>query len=490
MAEGLEQSPFFVKAVKDGDIVVADAPKFSLESYINEYSGKTRLYRLAHISWRSTYLCLDAISAAITESKRVGDVHFYLSAMELLQKLELPSAMIAKLPKDIQSGIDVAWVEKQTRTIKAETDRLEAELRTYKNNLIKESIRMGNEELGKHYYNIGDLPNAAKAYGRMRDYCTTQKHIADMTLRLIFVSIAQRNWNSVQSWCTKLHTVTLRPEERERIDPIEMVCQGLSSLSTGNYGHAAEEFLRVNPSYVNGEPQAGIVFQKQVMTGNDVAVYGGLCALASMDRKELQSRVLNNSNFRQFLELEPHIRRAITAFVGSKYTTCLQILDSYRVDYVLDIHLYRHFDVIYDRVRSKSIVQYFIPFSVVTFTEMEKAFPPRGGKGIQDELVGMIQSGLLDARIDIPKKLLVAPKKNPRAEVQASAVNMSKAYERNLRLRLVRMNMLNAGLQVQAPKSAKQGGYDIAGLVDDNYSSAPSARVVGGGRKAKWDGSR
>jgi 26S proteasome subunit RPN7 len=33
--------------------------------------------------------------------------------------------------------------------------------------------KMGNEDLGSHYYRIGDLANAVKAYSRMRDYCTT-----------------------------------------------------------------------------------------------------------------------------------------------------------------------------------------------------------------------------------------------------------------------------------------------------------------------------
>lgn len=268
---------------------------------------------------------------------------------------------------------------------------------------------MGNEELGKHYYSIGDYPNAAKAYARMRGYCTTQKHVADMTLRLVLVSVAQKNWNSVATYCTKLHSATLKPEERERIDPIETSCLGLGSLATGHYDTAANEFLKVNPLYVSLEPQAGVVFQKQVMTGNDIAVYGGLCALASMDRMDLQNRVLNNTNFRQFLELEPHIRRAISAFIQSKYTLCLEILESYRADYLLDLYLSRHFDEILARIRSKSIVQYFIPFSCVTLAEMAKAFPPRHGTDIEIELVGMIQKGVLDARIDLVDKVSSIP---------------------------------------------------------------------------------
>jgi len=37
---------------------------------------------------------------------------------------------------------DLNWVDTKQRQVKAETDRLEGELKGYKNNLIKESIRV------------------------------------------------------------------------------------------------------------------------------------------------------------------------------------------------------------------------------------------------------------------------------------------------------------------------------------------------------------
>ncbi len=40
----------------------------------------------------------------------------------------------------------------------------------------------------------------------------------------------------------------------------------------------------------------------------DIALYGGLCALASFDRAELKSRIISNITFREFLELAPEVR--------------------------------------------------------------------------------------------------------------------------------------------------------------------------------------
>jgi COP9 signalosome complex subunit 1 len=45
-------------------------------------------------------------------------------------------------PGDPDGVIDRSWVERKEKQNKAESSRLEAELKGYKNNLIKESIRV------------------------------------------------------------------------------------------------------------------------------------------------------------------------------------------------------------------------------------------------------------------------------------------------------------------------------------------------------------
>lgn len=45
-------------------------------------------------------------------------------------------------PQDPAALTDTAWAEKKTRETQLEQDRLEHELKSYKNNLIKESIRV------------------------------------------------------------------------------------------------------------------------------------------------------------------------------------------------------------------------------------------------------------------------------------------------------------------------------------------------------------
>ena len=96
------------------------------------------------------------------------------------------------------------------------------------------------------------------------------------------------------------------------------------------------------------------------MSSNDVAVYGGLCAMAYFDREELKSRLLDNSDFKPYLELEPHIREAAHAFFSARYSVTLDILERHRPDFLVDIFISPHIDLLYKEIRQKALVRPFI----------------------------------------------------------------------------------------------------------------------------------
>ena len=314
---------------------------------------------------------------------------------------------------------------------------------------------MGYDDLGQHYQRIGDLTNAGKSYAKMRDFCTTNPHVVIMSMRQIKVSIDQQNWLSVQSNIQRVRGSLQSnkfPEAERNVAKLS-AAMGLSHLCMANFKEAAVEFLDTDPRMATAKLDDPMDEESynEVLTPNDIAVYGGLCALASMTRGELQRRVLEHKTFRSYLELEPHIRRAISFFVSSKYSACLAILDNYKADYLLDIYLQKHLDDIYSRIRSKAIQQYFIPFSSVRLSAIATAFNTDEAS-IEVELTQMIKQDKLDARIDLVDRVLLARKVNPRQKVHADALAAAKKYERMLHLRMLRMAVLNAGLEVKTPK--------------------------------------
>jgi COP9 signalosome complex subunit 1 len=95
--------------------------------------GYTRIDRLQHIGSHSTYFAIDASRAAIAEAKQGKNVRLYLALVE---------NFVQVAPDDPAASIDTTWAEDKTRKVQAEQDKLEHELKSYKNNLIKESIRV------------------------------------------------------------------------------------------------------------------------------------------------------------------------------------------------------------------------------------------------------------------------------------------------------------------------------------------------------------
>ena len=128
---------FFKDSRKKGEIVVSDPPKFDLEAYIANYRGKTRISRLYHIARTSSYLYAEAAKAAVIEAKQGKDLKIYEQAIRLLQQLA---------PQDSEAAFDKEWIERTLRETTAETQRLDGELKGYKNNLIKESIRVSRQQ--------------------------------------------------------------------------------------------------------------------------------------------------------------------------------------------------------------------------------------------------------------------------------------------------------------------------------------------------------
>ena len=70
---------------------------------------------------------------AIAEAKKSKNIDLYLQLAEELSGIA---------PQDPAAFTDTTWAEKKAQDSQREQDRLEHELKSYKNNLIKESIRV------------------------------------------------------------------------------------------------------------------------------------------------------------------------------------------------------------------------------------------------------------------------------------------------------------------------------------------------------------
>jgi COP9 signalosome complex subunit 1 len=76
---------------------------------------------------------VEALKLAIKLLKKGTDVARYKFAVSVLQKIA---------PNDPDATLDQEWADRTARKVQAETEKIEAALKSYKHNLIKESIRV------------------------------------------------------------------------------------------------------------------------------------------------------------------------------------------------------------------------------------------------------------------------------------------------------------------------------------------------------------
>ncbi|XP_020263310.1 COP9 signalosome complex subunit 1-like [Asparagus officinalis] len=324
-----------------------------------------------------------------------------------------------------------AWADSLDRRAELRKEKLENELNGYRTNLIKESIRMGYNDFGDFYYSHGHLGDAFKNYVRTRDYCTTSKHITQMCLNVILVSIELGQFMHVSNYVGKAEQA---PDSLDAVTVAKLRCaSGLAQLEAKKYKLAARKFLETGIELGNN--------YSEVIAPQDVGTYGGLCALASFDRTELKNKVIDNINFRNFLELVPEVRELINDFYASRYASCLEYLESLKPNLLLDIHLYDHIEALYAQIRQKAIIQYTTPFISVKLPTMAEAFKTSVAE-LEKELEALITNNQIQARIDSHNKILYARHADQRNSTFQRALQTGREFDRDVRGMLLRANLI------------------------------------------------
>lgn len=439
------------------DRYVVENTTLDLEQYAAQYSGLAKLNRLLFIADHCPMLRVEALRMALAYVMNTYNTSLY---QQIHRKLQEAVTSSSSLPDAVAGAIhnvpslDTQWIETTSKKAALKLEKLDTDLKNYKSNSIKESIRRGHDDLGDHYLDYGDLSNALKCYSRARDYCTSPKHVVNMCLNVIKVSVYLQNWSHVQSYVNKAESTPEMAEQHGKdggqIVLTKLKCAaGLADLATKKYKSAAKYFLQANFDYCDFP---------ELLSPCNVATYGALCALASFDRQELQKNVISSSSFKLFLELEPQLRDIIHKFYESKYASCLKLLGEIKDNLLLDMYLAPHVNVLYTQIRNRALCQYFSPYLSADMRKMAEAFNTTV-PALEDEIMQLILDGQVNARIDSHNKILYAKDTDQRSSTFEKSFAMGKEYQRRTKALILRSAMLRNQIHVKSPpRDGGQGG--------------------------------
>jgi len=445
------------------EMFTVENPSLDLESYAAQYAGYAQLQRLQFVAQHCPLLRIEALKLAISCVQNTFNTGLY---QRLHRKLgesiagpangngagPLPDVAVAASDHGLAGGtgaipaLDLNYVDSKNKSAQMKLEKLDNDLKNYKSNCIKESIRRGHDDLGDHYLDCGDLSNALKCYSRARDYCTSGRHVVSMCMNVIKVSVYLQNWSHVMSYINKaLVTPELtEPALSKNAATMGMLTKlkcagGLADLMTRKYKSAAKQFLEANLDYCDCP---------DLMSAHNVAVYGGLTALATFDRADLIKLVLSNSQFKLFLELEPQLREVIQCFYDSRYGQCLKLLSELKDNFLLDMYLAPHVNTLFSMIRNRGLIQYFSPYISADLHKMAESFNTNVSN-LENELMKLILDGSIKARIDSHNKVLLAQEVDHRSQTFEKAVEMAELYNKRARAIVLRSAILKAGISVK-----------------------------------------
>jgi COP9 signalosome complex subunit 1 len=236
---------------------------------------------------------------------------------------------------------------------------------------------------------------------RAAEHCLTPEHHLALSKNSVKTSLAWGTFAQIHSYVEKAENIPLlNNKDNVPLAAMFKVASGLAALENSRYAEAARKFTDATFE--------GVRALRDIISIEDVAVYGSLCALAEFSREELKILL---SDFHTFLEVVPNVRKMLTFFTTSNYAGSLEILQVFKVgfacssylhlqnDLQLDIHMHDHVDRLYTRIRNKALKEYFQPYSSVDLEKMAKAFKTTVPE-LETELVELINSNHISARID------------------------------------------------------------------------------------------
>ncbi|EGO01318.1 hypothetical protein SERLA73DRAFT_179480 [Serpula lacrymans var. lacrymans S7.3] len=451
---------------------VDDAHPFDLETYISGYTGRTAVDRLLLVISTCPTIAPQALKLALTHIQQLRDPALYQSAIATYEYLaSIPGVNVP--PTSEIDSMRSSWMDETVKKNQAERTKLEVELKTYSNNMIKESIRMGHRDLGDFFRATGDFPMALKNYTKSREFCTTSQHVLDMCLSVLELLIEQKNYAHIPTYVFKADaaldaanaasnnaaannpqatqaTTNKKFAEREKVQSKLDLATALSCLGLANYEKAALTFLKLGSAQQLGD------WLGKLVAPSDIAIYGTLCALSTLSRSAIKSQLLDNAVFSVYIEQEPYIRELIQAYMTSNFKMTLELLSRYSTRHSVDLHLAAHIQEITNCIRNVAIILYFQPFASIKLDRMSTAF----GWTIEEvekEVVALIQSGQIQGRVDSQNKILKAKKTDYRAELFARAIRAGAEMQCANRKLLLRMRLQQADIVVKSPKVPQSG---------------------------------
>eukprot|EP00347_Sterkiella_histriomuscorum_P005470 403356493 len=405
-----------------------DIDQNTIRSYINNYQGHTRYQRLLALVEKQPKYKFESLRIALELAKQEKKLFFYYEVVKILRRQfhEHPEQCPIS-----DFGTDSNFDRTVSQDYKNEVKKKEQEIQQLQKSLLRDSMRIAFNELGKIHYSYGYLSDAIKSWVKSHDFSTDQDDLFQMAFQ-----IAQAAYEAgSQSYLIKYSgEAEARDKGKNNSQTMQIkILDAMSSLFQEKFSTAAHRFVNITIS----DPQ----ILSQYLTAQDLAYYIIITSLHSLGRSELKKSILGGSNFKNLMEAAPQVSEIIENFLNGKYQEFQDSLTHIVNALKFDINFGHKIHQIVGEIRKKALIQYVIPYKVIDMNEIAKAFD-LSIEQIEAEIAELIVSKKIQAKIDSHSKLLYSRKDNETLNSYKEAVNFGRVFIQETENALLRVNVL------------------------------------------------
>jgi COP9 signalosome complex subunit 1 len=302
---------------------------------------------------------------------------------------------------------DPKFMEKYSKEGELKKQRFLEELNAYKQNMIKESIRLGFNELASHLVEIGLYSEALHTLLKSREVCSNSTHVIRMLTEVVRVAFLNDDYNNVVSYANRIEQTikdanSLPPTSPNittsayKMAESIKVYKAISFMLLGNFEEASRLFLDIDCVALMNDQSFST---KSSISFSEVALYSVLTLLPSSSMNTKRTKLIN----KDLLELDPIAKDIYESYLGNKYERTMKTVESLmETDFIVDYYLNPVIEPLIKRIKKTFLLEYVVPFKSIKLDHLRTIF----GDGVVDSLLELGETNALKFKLDLVEDVL------------------------------------------------------------------------------------
>ncbi|KAJ2311219.1 hypothetical protein IWW52_002432 [Coemansia sp. RSA 2704] len=398
---------------------------FDLQEYLGGYKGYAKIRRAIYAGERCPDLSVESYRVALGEvEQNTYDAKTFTHLCKTLSQL---------------TGDDIdgsEWSGRVNKLAKDQDTEIRGELERAKKQVSKRESLRAQKLYVELLQKRGMMDEAVRALQEGRNFCADVKDQALLHIDAARISQIMGRWLQVATYIQRTESVLPDPAEPTATELAVLRAQ--SSFGDCKWSVAVSELQALSFDKM----LSGGIFARGVVTARDIALYGTLAGLASLERDQIKAKLIDNVMFGQFLDNMPECQLLLQSYYNSKYADALARLSQIMSFCKLDPVIGPHVAALEQRIKDNIVVLYTQPFASIRMDSMAEALCFSSVKVLEDTLVRMIDSKLIQARIDGPTGFLVKHAVDPRDAALKRVDEMHQAFTLQAELMSARIQYL------------------------------------------------